>query len=141
MARSHGRNGAVYVGVTTSAAASPVAFQASWTINMVVNKSDVTAFGDSNLVYVAGLPDASGDFSGFWDDATSQTYIAAVDGLPRNFYLYPNLTTDPNTYWFGTILPDFSADGAIAGPVNFKSTWNAASRIQRYNPLTGGLNT
>jgi hypothetical protein len=90
--------------------------------------------------YVAGLPDSSGDFSGFMDDATSQTYIAATDGLPRNFYLYPDATNDPNVYWFGTILPDFSADGAIGGPVNFKSTWNAASKVQRYTPF-GGLNT
>ena len=141
MARQHGRNGAVYVSATSGAAASPCAFQASWTINMTVAKQDVTAFGDQNLVYVAGLPDASGDFSGFWDDQTTQTYIAATDGLPRNFYLYPNITADPNAYFFGTILPDFSLDGAVGGAVNMKSTWNAASRIQRYNPASGGLNT
>ena len=139
MARRHGRNGQVYLGITSAALASPMPFQASWTINMNVDKQDVTAFGDGNKVYVAGLPDASGDFGGFMDDATSQTYIAAIDGLARNFYLYPDTTNSPNVYWFGTVLPDFSADGAIAGPVNFKSTWNAASRIQRYTPA--GLNT
>jgi hypothetical protein len=139
MVRRHGRNGQVYLGLTSAAAASPLPFQASWSINMNVDKQDVTAFGDQNKVYVAGLPDASGDFGGFMDDATSQTYIAAVDGLARNFYLYPDATNSPNVYWFGTILPDFSADGAIAGPVNFKSTWNAASRVQRYTPA--GLNT
>lgn len=140
MPRRHGRNAQVYIGVTNGAAASPCAFQASWSINMNVDKQDVTAFGDSNKVYVAGLPDASGDFSGFMDDQSSQTYIAAVDGLSRNFYLYPDAQNDPNVYWFGTILPDFSADGAIGGPVNFKSSWNAASKVQRYNPITG-LNT
>ena len=140
MARRHGRNGQVYVGVTSAAAASPCAFQASWSINMVTNKVDVTAFGDQNLVYVAGLPDASGDFTGYMDDATSQTYIAATDGLARNFYLYPDATNLPNTYWFGTILPDFSADGAIASAVNMKATWNASSRVQRYTAF-GGLNT
>jgi hypothetical protein len=137
--RRHGRNGQVYLGLTSAAAASPLPFQASWSINMNVDKQDVTAFGDQNKVYVAGLPDASGDFGGFMDDATSQTYIAAVDGLARNFYLYVDAVNSPNVYWFGTILPDFSADGAIAGPVNFKSTWSAASRIQRYTPA--GLNT
>ncbi len=114
-------------------------FQAAWSINMNVDKQDVTAFSDGNKVYVAGLPDASGDFGGFMDDATSQTYIAAIDGLARNFYLYPDATNSPNVYWFGTVLPDFSADGAVAGPVNFKATWNAASRVQRYTPA--GLNT
>ena len=140
MVRRHGRNGQVYIGVTSGAAASPVAFQASWSINMVTDKQDVTAFGDGNKVYVAGLPDSSGDFSGFMDDATSQTYIAATDGLARNFYLYPDATNDPSVYWFGTILPDFSADGAIGSAVNVKATWNAASRVQRYTPF-GGLNT
>jgi hypothetical protein len=130
----------VYVGLTNGAAASPCTFQASWSINMVTDKQEVTAFGDSNKTYVAGLPDASGDFSGFWDDATSQTYIAATDGLARNFYLYPDTTNTPNTYWFGTILPDFSADGAIGSAVNAKCSWNAASRIQRYTAF-GGLNT
>jgi hypothetical protein len=139
VARRHGRNGQVYLGIASGSAASALPFQAAWSINMVVNKQDVTAFGDGNTVYVAGLPDASGDFSGFMDDATSQTYIAAVDGLARNFYLYPDATNAANVYWFGTVLPDFSADGAIAGPVNFKSTWNAASKVQRYTPA--GLNT
>jgi hypothetical protein len=140
MTRRHGRNAQVYVGVTSAAAASPMPFQAAWSINMVTAKQDVTSFGDGNLVYVAGLPDASGDFSGFMDSASSQTYIAATDGLPRNFYLYEDAVNDPNVYWFGTILPDFSADGAIAGAVAFKSTWNAASKVQRYTPF-GGLNT
>ena len=140
MARIHGRNGQVYVGLTNGAAASPLSFQAAWTMSMTVDHQEVTAFGDGNKVYVSGLPDASGDFTGFFDDQTSQTYIAAVDGLPRNFYLYPNVTADPNIYWFGTILPDFSADGAIASAVNAKSTWVAASKIQRYTPF-GGLNT
>ena len=140
MTRRHGRNGAVYLGATTGAVATPLTFQAAWSINMVTDKDEVTAFQDQNKVYVGGLPDASGDFSGFLDDATSQTYIAAVDGLPRNYYLYPDAVNSPTVYWFGTILPDLSADGAVSGAVNFKSSWNAASRIQRYTGF-GGLNT
>ena len=140
MARSHGRNGSVYMGVTTAALPSPMAFQASWTVNMTVDKQDVTAFGDGNKVYVAGLPDSSGDFGGFLDDATGQTYLAATDGLPRSFYLYPNISAQPNIYWFGQILPDFSADGSVSGPVNFKASWNASSKVQRYT-VWGGLNT
>jgi hypothetical protein len=140
MVRHHGRNGQVYIGVTSGAAASSCAFQASWSISMVTDKQDVTAFGDGNKVYAAGLPDSSGQFAGFWDDATSQTYIAATDGLPRNMYLYPDISNQPNIYWFGTVLPDFSADGAIGGPVNVSASWNAASKVQRYTPW-GGLNT
>jgi hypothetical protein len=140
VARIHGRNGQVYLAVAAAGTAAPLPFQASWTINMTVDKSDVTAFGDANKSYVAGLPDSSGDFGGFMDDATSQTYIAAVDGLPRKFYLYPNATADPATYWYGSILPDFEADGAVGGPVNFKSSWNASGPVVRYTQW-GGINT
>lgn len=91
---------------------------------------------DQNKIYVAGLPDASGDFSGFYDTATAQTYVAATDGLPRNFYLYPSTLAaqmgPPAQYFFGTILPDYSVAGGIASAVSLKSTWNAATRISRY---------
>ena len=123
-----------------TAVASPMAFVADWTINFTVAKVDVTALGDSNLVWVSGLPDASGDFSGFYDTATAQTYIAAIDGLSRNMYLYPSLLgvqgANPGQYYFGTVLPDFSSSGGISAAVTFKSTWNAASQVQRY-PSTG----
>ena len=128
------------MGIAAGAAASPVPFMASWTMTQVTDKQEVTAFGDGNKVYVAGLPDASGDFGGFMDDSSSQTYVAAVDGLARNFYLYPSVTLDPSVYWFGTVIADFSTDGAVAGPVNAKATWVAASKIQRYTPF-GGLNS
>jgi hypothetical protein len=92
-----------------------MAFVADWTVNFTVAKVDVTALGDTNLVWVAGLPDASGDFSGFYDTATASTYSAAVDGQPRNFYLYPSLLgvqgAAPGQYFFGTILPDWSVSG------------------------------
>lgn len=138
MSRIHGRNGVVYLSVTNGAAASPLSFQSDWTMNFAVAKADVTAMLDSNMTYVAGLPDASGDFTGFYDDATSQTYLAAVDGLPRNFYLYPSSLT-PTKYFFGTILPDFSSGAGVAAAATAKSTWNAASTIQRMGP--NGLNT
>lgn len=130
ISRIHGRNGIAYVSATNGAAASPVAFLSDWTINFTVKKVDVTAMGDTNLIYVSGLPDASGDFTGFYDDASSQTFIAATDGLSRNFYLYPSTLTQTQ-YFFGTILPDFSSTGGVGGAVTMKSTWNAASAVTR----------
>lgn len=117
-----------------------MAFISDWSINFVVNKVDVTAMGDPNLIWVAGLPDASGDFSGFYDTATAQTYVAATDGLPRNFYLYPSTLgvqgAAPGQYFFGQILPDYSVAGGVTAAVSLKSTWNAATRISRY-PTAG----
>ena len=140
MSRIHGRNGIAYIGVNSGDLASPMAFISDWSINFVVNKVDVTAMGDPNLIWVAGLPDASGDFSGFYDTATAQTYVAATDGLPRNFYLYPSTLgvqgAAPGQYFFGQILPDYSVAGGVTAAVSLKSTWNAATRISRY-PTAG----
>lgn len=117
-----------------------MAFLSDWTINFSVNKVDVTAMLDQNLIWVAGLPDCNGDFSGFYDTATAQTYVAATDGLPRNFYLYPSTIgvqgSSPGQYFFGTILPDYSLTGGVSAAVALKSTWAAASLIQRY-PTVG----
>ena len=144
MSRIHGRNGVAYVAVTGpgggaatgTAVAAPMAFLSDWSINFVVNKVDVTAMQDPNLIWVAGLPDANGDFSGFYDTGTAQTYVAATDGLSRNFYLYPSIIgpqgSAPGQYFFGTILPDYSVTGGVTAAVSLKSTWNAASQIQRY---------
>jgi hypothetical protein len=115
-----------------------MAFFSDYTINYSVDKVDVSAMGDQNKVYVSGLPDASGDFSGWYDDATSQTYIAAVDGLPRNFYLYPSRLTTAQ-YFFGQILPDFSVSAGVGAAASVKASWNAASAIFRYG--AGGFNT
>lgn len=131
MARIHGRRGRVYIGIASDTAeASAVPFLSSWSISFETEKAEVTAFGDTNKTYVAGLPDASGEFSGFYDDATAQTYTAATDGLPRKFYLYPN-TTDTGKYFFGTVLPDFSANASVGGAVEISASWNAASDIKK----------
>jgi hypothetical protein len=129
--RIHGRNGRVYLGLASSTAtAEPLPFMADWSINQATDKAEVTAMGDSNKVYVAGLPDASGEFSGFYDDATVQTYTAATDGQARKFYLYPN-TSNTGQYWWGTILPDFTVNGGVGGAVQVRSSWNAASTIAK----------
>lgn len=137
MARLHGRNGLVYFGLASGAAASPVAYLSDWSINFVVDTVDVTGMGDSNKIYVAGLPDAQGDFAGFYDDQSVQTYTAATDGVPRNFYLYPNATgagggvAAASQYWFGQILADFSVSGGIAAAIAIKSSWKAATKITK----------
>lgn len=131
MARIHGRSGRVYLGVASdTAVATPLPFVATWSINHTTDKTDVTAMGDTTKVYVGGLPDATGEFSGFMDDATAQTYTAAVDGLARKFYLYPN-TGDITKYWWGTILPDFNTNGGVSGAVEMTASWNAATAITR----------
>lgn len=130
MARIAGRNGRVYLAIASGGTAEPIAFMSKWSLSSSSDKIEVTAFGDNNKVYVAGLPDASGDFSGFYDDATAQTYTASQDGLARKFYLYPSILTTTQ-YFFGTVLVDFGAEGGVSDAVTATASWNAASQISK----------
>jgi hypothetical protein len=129
MARFHGRFSRVYMNLTSGGTAEPIAFTRSWSLNQTTDKVDVTALGDTNHIYVAGLPDASGEFAFWYDDTTVQTYTAAADGIARKFYLYPISST--SQYFWGTILPDFSVSGAVDGGVEGTASWNAASSIAK----------
>jgi hypothetical protein len=129
MARKHGRNGRLYVDIAGGGSAEPVTFLNNWSINFSVDNVEVTAFGDANKQYVAGLPDASGSFSGYFDSETAQLYTAAVDGVARNFYLYPD--TDDATYWYGTGLFDFSVSSSVDGAVTISGDWNASSDVSK----------
>jgi hypothetical protein len=115
--------------LTSGGTAEPIAFIRSWSFNAASDKVDVTALLDANKIYVAGLPDASGEFSFWYDDASVQTYTAAADGIARKFYLYPQAST--SQYFWGTILPDFSVSAAVDGAVEGTASWNAASSIAK----------
>jgi hypothetical protein len=125
----HGRAGRLYVDLTGSGSAEPVANLKSWSIDFSTDRIDTTCFGDTNKKYTAGLPDASGDFGGFLDIAGPQLYTAAADGAARKFYLYP--TTSSATYWFGTGLFDFHAEGAVDSSVDVSGTWAAATIVSK----------
>lgn len=131
MARRAGRNAGIYVGATTSAEASPLSFQNTWSINFESEKIDVTAFQDRTKTYVAGIADAAGEFAGWYDDATNQTLDAALDGLVRKFYLYPDTANKPLQYFFGTIFPDFSVNSTATGAIEVSAKWAAATEIKK----------
>jgi hypothetical protein len=130
MARRHGRNGRLYLGIATSAASpSAVAFLKQWSADFATDKGDVTAFGDVNKTYLAGLPDIKGSFNGFFDDATAQAYTAAIDGDSRRFYLYPDIVNAPSVYWYGTGFFDFSVDVPVDGVTTVSGSWVAAGAV------------
>jgi len=130
MARIHGQRGRLYVALASGGTAEPVAFLNAWSLAAETDKVDVTAFGDANKVYVSGLPDSQGDFAGFYDDATAQTYTAATDGIARKFYLYPS-TSNNGQYWYGTALFDFKVEGGTTDAVKLSGSWNAASAVTK----------
>ncbi|GAC1373709.1 MAG: hypothetical protein NVSMB4_00540 [Acidimicrobiales bacterium] len=130
MARLHGRAGRLYIDIAGGGSPTPIAFLSKWTADFAVPALDVTAMGDSNVVKVAGLPDVKGTYNGFYDDASSQLYLAAQDGKARGFYLYPNTTTNAQ-YWYGLGLFDFSVGGGAEEAIIVNGSWNAASTITK----------
>ncbi len=130
MARLTGKRARMYVAVSSGGTATPLAYQAQWTLSSATDTFEGTAFEDNNKTWFAGLPDASGTFSGFLDDATSQTYTASRDGQPRNMYLYPN-TGDPSKYFFGSAIFDFAVTVPNNGMATVSGTWKAAGDIIR----------
>lgn len=131
MARRHGRNGFLYASIASGGTAEPVFFLNQWSIDFKTARTDVTAFGDDNMVYVAGLPDAQGSFSGFWSDDSNDLYTAAQDGVARKFYLYQDKANKPATYFFGTAFFDFSEAGGTDAAVTVSGTFAAATSIKR----------
>ena len=132
MARIAGTTGRLYVGIASSAAAAePVAYISKMSLDFATDDLEVTAMGDVNKVYVSGMPDCSGSFSGFYDDATAQTYTAARDGAARNFYWYPKTPSNTGPYWFGTGLFDFSIETDIGGAVSVSGNFKAASPVTK----------
>lgn len=132
MARIHGRSGKLYVGIASdTAAAEAIAFVSKISLNFETDDVEVTAFGDTNKVYVSGLPDCSGSFSGFYDDATAQTYTAATDGLARKFYWYPKTASTAGPYWFGTAIFDFSVEVGVVDSATISGTFKAASPVAK----------
>jgi hypothetical protein len=131
MARIHGRRGRLYAGIASdTAAAEPVTFLDKYSIDFTVDKVDVTCFGESTKVYVAGIADASGSFSGFYDNATAQLFTAATDGLARKTYIYPD-TSSSTTYFFGTALFDFNMSTGTAEASSVSGSWSAASAFTK----------
>jgi len=126
MARIAARSGRLYANLTSSGAAEPIAFLNNWSLNFAVDNIEVTAFGDTNKTYVAGLPDAQGSYGGWYDNATVQLYTAASDGIARKFYLYPD-TTSSTQYFFGTAVFDMNIEGSVDGAVQISGDFSAAS--------------
>lgn len=126
MGRIAGRNGRLYAGIASAGTAEPVAYLNKWSAKFATGKEDVTAMGDTTRQYVSSLPDAQGDFGGFYDNATAQLYTAATDGVARKFYLYPDNTLNTQ-YWFGTAIFDFDIDATVDGPVSVSGSWAAAT--------------
>jgi hypothetical protein len=131
MARRHGRNSRLYVDLSGAGSAAPVPFLSGVDLSFVTDQQDVTAFGDTTKVYVAGLPDASGSYSGWYDDGTDQLFTAALDGVARKTYFYPDISNAAGEYFFGTAFFDFATSTGVADALSISGSITAASSFAK----------
>lgn len=100
MARIHGKNAVLYLGAA-GAAAINIAEQVDWSLDMDIAMVDVSSLNQTWKNFVKGMLGYSGAFSGNFDTASKQLWLASVSTVAENFYLYPTsaLVTQ---YYYGT---------------------------------------
>lgn len=117
--------------VASSGTAEPLANAGKWSLDFSAKRDDATSFGDTNMIYVQGLPDGSGSFEAIWDKGTAQAYTAAMDGLARRSYFYPTSATSAGPYWFGSYFWDFSIETEVGSAVKVKGTYAPAGNVTK----------
>lgn len=128
MARKHGKFGQVLMDETGGSPYTPTALGDlnAWTLDMATDRVEVTSFGDTNKQRVAGLPDFSGTFGGFWNSTTSpRIFDVVLAGTPAFLRLVPG-SDEPTYYFEGLANLDGSLDVSATGAVTFSGNWDAA---------------
>lgn len=97
-----------------------------WKLSMKTSKQNVTCFGDTNAVYVPGMPDLSGTLSGFWNSDELTILDAAMNAdVPGFLELMPN--KNEATFKFaGPAYFDFNIDATVDGAPEVSSEFMAA---------------
>lgn len=130
MARYHGKAGLVYVapnGTGVAVSATPLT---EWSLDMAMDTVEVTAFGDTNKQYVAGLKDIKGSYAGFWDDTIDTLFTSADSGEAVRMYLYPT-SAELTSYWYGTAFLDVSVSTGVSDAVKISGNFTGASAWAR----------
>lgn len=126
MARYHGKQGLVYIAPNGTGVAVSITPLTEWSLDMAMDTVEVTAFGDTNKQYVAGLKDIKGSYSGIWDDTQDGLFTAADSGEAVRMYLYPT-SAELTSYWYGTAFIDVSISTGVSDAVKTSGNFTGAS--------------
>jgi hypothetical protein len=125
MSRHHGKTGTILLSTTGSGTPAATVSLSGWTLDLSTDKVDVTCFGDANKVFVQGLKDVKGSFTGIWDDTFDALFTAADSADGVNIILYPDITNSPTKYWRGPGWLDASVDASNTDAVKVKGDFVA----------------
>jgi hypothetical protein len=124
--RIHGSHGQVKMDPLGGTALVVVASLNKWDLDMSKEHVKVTAFGDTNQVYVDGLPDLKGTFGGWYDPVDGLGIFGVVFGTAKPaLELYPS-DLDTVNKWAGKGLLDAKISVDSAGAVAVSGAFVAA---------------
>ena len=123
--RISGDRGQIKMDPLGGSAVVAVASLNGWTLSMAKEMYKVTAFGDTNHVYVPGLPDLSGTVKGFWDPTDRSLFSVALGTVAPYLHLVPN-TLSPTYLFRGLGWLDASIDVGSGGAVTIAGQFKAA---------------
>jgi len=128
--RISGRYGQVTVGTSPE---TPLGSISGFDASFARDYLDVTAFLDSNKVYVPGLADVSGTIKGFYnmDEGSpsageSLAFFDAAEAVdPVHLKLIPDIN-NPLRNWEGDAYLDMKVDCQVSGAVTLESSFKAS---------------
>lgn len=91
----HGKNAAIYLGGPIGTGVK-VTNKTEWTLNLGRDYVDATTFGNTNKVYLVGLRDIQGQFSGLLD-LSGDYLVNASNSDATQIYLYGDDTSNNST--------------------------------------------
>jgi hypothetical protein len=124
LAKYHGKSGRVMLSTTGTGDAATVVGVSAWSLDRSTDTVEVTAFGDTNKQYVQGLPDVSGDFSGFYDETETKLFTASTSADGCKIYLYPS-TNALTKYAYGPAWLSVSYETGVGDAVTVSGSFVA----------------
>lgn len=126
MAILTGRNGSVKWDAGPASPVSPTELASvnAFTLSLKTDYEEVSAFKDTNKVYVPGLRDISGTIGGFWNSSNVILVQASNQSTPGYLELTPN-DTESSFYFAGLAYMDADLNCSLAAP-KISGTFKAA---------------
>ena len=138
MARVHGRNRQIAIAASITPEGSPADLDftalgslSGYDISFTRDKVDVTSFGDANKVYLVGLKDTSGNFSGNFDTEYIQTLVTAGDEVDGVWIRVTPSTDYPEIFFQGPAWLDVTVTGSVSDAIKVSGTFSANGTWQQ----------
>lgn len=108
------------------ATAVVVASLNSWSLDLSRDRADATCFGDTNKVWLQGLPNIEGEIGGIWNETESvPLFDVALGDIAAFLKLIPS-TLAPTYFFSGLAYLDAGIEVAHDGAITVSGSFAAA---------------